>query len=681
MSGRKQHFIPQTVLRGFAAAKSGKATQVYVFSKGKPAYLSATQGVAAQRDFYSRPSDEETLDDRITAYEGAVLAPAVAALRDSAPGPLDAHVAAAVVVHLTIRSGFLRGTFSSAAQELLDQFSKVLGSEEKSRTLIGVDSLSTDSMMAKGIDEELQKVLPAELSDADRAFFSKLLHFRMREKFAEMHFDMSALALSRLEVLLDRMPELVVSGHSKALEQGLVPHRRVEKLKTMTWQIVSAAANTHFVLPDCLALGSKTADFRDLEPYALLEDADLNGIVMPVCATKLLVGCTGEPQLDATNLNETFASCSLDFIISSQDDLDTQIAAGWIGTSLGRFLDELIDETFSPPRQVGLTGTNAGEHNSETLLVKFEPAARKSGKAQAAVRNLLSIPELKDGMDLVEYVVISDNVVQSLRQRRLHMTGIAAQSAMSGFCYVVESPAGLKCQLFFPTKMVDAVARGTSGAFEASRLIRHQAGCATYYAHLNRSVPAYVWTRPMPLLTKEGLRSSQRIASHYFGARLSMVDGLSSHEMDEALALWQRTAATCAREIERARLFLMDNNDANTALPHAWVHAELLLTSAAVVSAAFTGESSALSATAMSSDELASLGLSDWLALFTRDLERYFDHRHEWVEDQELRLLASHIERLLWSFGIVLADNGPHLILMVAVAGDRLTEMHRVLRS
>lgn len=57
MSGRKQHFIPQALLRGFGVTK-GKATRVYVFRKGQEPYRSSTEGVAAQRDFYSEPSIE-----------------------------------------------------------------------------------------------------------------------------------------------------------------------------------------------------------------------------------------------------------------------------------------------------------------------------------------------------------------------------------------------------------------------------------------------------------------------------------------------------------------------------------------------------------------------------------------------------------------------------------------------
>lgn len=51
MAGRKQHFIPQALQRGFGVAK-GKKTQVYVFKKGQEPYHSSTEGVAAQRDFW-----------------------------------------------------------------------------------------------------------------------------------------------------------------------------------------------------------------------------------------------------------------------------------------------------------------------------------------------------------------------------------------------------------------------------------------------------------------------------------------------------------------------------------------------------------------------------------------------------------------------------------------------------
>lgn len=681
MSGRKQHFIPQLVQRGFAAAKGRKSTQVYVFSKGKQPYLTATDRVAAQRDFYSPPSDEESLDDKITHYEGSVLAPAIAALREGEPGPLDSNAAAAVVVHLSVRSAFLRGTFSTATEELLNEMVKALGSEDETRSLLGLDSLSPDSMMVKGIDEELRKVLPEGVGDAEQAFFAKLVHFRGREKFAQMHTDLSNDASGVLAALLERLPEIVDNAHGRALGQSLVPQQRVDRLKAMTWALIEAPHGAHFVLPDCLAVGSKTEDFRELEPYALLGDDELSGVVMPVCANKVLVGSTGEPRLDATALNEHFARCSNDFIISSRDDVETQGAAALIGTSVMKFVGDLVNETFAPPAPVSDVRADDDKRSPTSVLVKFEPPARKSGKAQAVLRNLLSEPQLEEGMNLVEYVVAADNVVQSLRNRGLQFNELAAQSVMPGTCHVVETPGHVKCQLFVPISVVNSIVRGTPAAAGASRLIRHQAGRAVYYAHLTAKVTPEVWSRPAPLLTKEGLRTMQRIASHYFGARLSVVDDLLPQEISDALELWKRTTVACAQEIEKARQYLIETNDANKALPHAWVQAELFLTTTATVCAAVPGHGTKLAQALGTCAELSDVPLADWLTLYERDLERYFENREAWREDEDLRLLATHLERLLWGFGVVLSEEGPDQVRMVALADERRAQMRVALRS
>ncbi|CAN7148971.1 DUF4238 domain-containing protein [Acidovorax delafieldii] len=679
MSGRKQHFIPQLVQRGFAAGKGKKSTQVYVFPRERPRFITATEGVAAQRDFYSPPSDEETLDDKITHYEGSVLAPAIAALREGEPGPIDSNAAAAVVVHLSVRSAFLRGTFSTATEELLNEMVKALGSEDETRSLLGLDSLSPDSMMVKGIDEELRKVLPEGVGDAEQAFFAKLVHFRGREKFAQIHTDLSNDASGVFAALLARLPEIVDNAHGRALGQSLVPQQRVDRLKAMTWALIEAPHGAHFVLPDCLAVGSKTADFRELEPYALLGDDELSGVVLPVSANKVLVGSTGEPRLDATALNEHFARCSKDFIISSRDDAETQGAAALIGTSVMKFVGDLVNETFAPPSPVDGVRAHDDKRSPSSVLVKFEPPARKSGKAQAVLRNLLSEPELEEGMNLVEYVVVTDNVLQSLINRGLQFNEMAAQSVMLGTCHLVETHGRVQCQLFVPISVVNSIVRGTPAAAGASKLIRHQAGRAVYYSYLTAKVPAEVWSKPAPLLTKEGLRAVQRVASHYFGARLSGVDDSLPQELSDALELWKRTTVACALEIGNARQYLIETNDADKAIPHAWVHAELFLTTTASTCAAFPGRGIRLAEALGACAELSDVPLADWLTLYERDLERYFENREAWREDEDLRLLATHLERLLWGFGVVLFEEGPDKVRMLALDGESLSQVRRAL--
>jgi hypothetical protein len=69
MSGKNQHFIPRSLLRGFRAARPGEEN-VWVYRRDK-VFNPSLGGVAAQRFFYSELAIDgaKTLDDTITDYE------------------------------------------------------------------------------------------------------------------------------------------------------------------------------------------------------------------------------------------------------------------------------------------------------------------------------------------------------------------------------------------------------------------------------------------------------------------------------------------------------------------------------------------------------------------------------------------------------------------------------------
>src|SRR4051812_21322132 len=110
MAGKKQHYIPQCLLRAFAARSTPKRDYVYVLNNFKASFLSPTEDVAAQRYFYSDAPDDEaqSLDAIITAYE-SYLAPRLVALRNAEHDTaIESKLAAEVVAHLTIRAAYLR---------------------------------------------------------------------------------------------------------------------------------------------------------------------------------------------------------------------------------------------------------------------------------------------------------------------------------------------------------------------------------------------------------------------------------------------------------------------------------------------------------------------------------------------------------------------------------------------
>ena len=660
----------------------GKKTQVYVFRKGLEPYHSSTEGVAAQRDFYSEPSDEQSLDDKITTYERTVLAPAVAALREAPAGPIDSHVAAAVVVHLSIRSAFLRGSFSAAATEMLDHFADAMRSDQTARALLEVDSLKAESTLVKLIGEEILSQFGA-VPESVRNALAKLVHFRAREKFPQMFPDLVAMLLQQLGMLLENIPEMIVSGHSKALDSDMAPALRVERLKTMNWQIVEAGPPIHFVLPDCLAVGSKTSDFQKLEPYSLLNDDELAGVVMPVCSSKVLVGCLSNPELDVASLNRSFAQCSLDFFISSQADAQTAEAAQFIGSTVSKYVDSLVEKQafVAPDRNASESPETEGWAQEPVKVpIKFEPSSRKNGKAQAAVRSLMNAPELQVGLRTVEAIVVADNIVRSLHQRGVALNDYTAQVVSTGTCHTTETSDGVSCQLFITTEAVKLVAKNHPLARAAAALIRHQAGRAVYYATVVAKIPKEALQRQRPLLEAVGLRIAHFFCSHYFGGRLSGIGRSSDEEFAATDGLYSQTLAGCVQGVTSARLHFIEHRDVDVALGQALGHVEQLLCATANACATTGGEVDRWKAS-KSVETLQALSLGDWFDLFALDLERFFDSRERLAGDNDLVLLGSHIERVLWSFGIVLSTPTPERIWMDVLADEQLENTRLMLMA
>jgi hypothetical protein len=115
VSGRKQHFIPQSLLSGFGIDR-GKKTYVVAYTYDRGIFAPPTDGIGAERNFYSEfdvAGATETLDDRITDYEQQI--PALLARLRNVSGNLDPRIAAEFVTHLMVRNDHFRKAASMGA--------------------------------------------------------------------------------------------------------------------------------------------------------------------------------------------------------------------------------------------------------------------------------------------------------------------------------------------------------------------------------------------------------------------------------------------------------------------------------------------------------------------------------------------------------------------------------------
>lgn len=316
MAGRKQHYIPQSLLRGFGKQGKGGKVQVIVYARDRGVFYSASDGVAAQRHFYSEPAAHGgslTLDDKITHYETR-LANTLAEFRATKPNHrVDAVKAAEVVAHLCIRNAHTRDSFASGAERVIDQVAGTFGDKDRLRQAMGLE----DSVPTGPILDEINKLWGeygshfSQMGVTKQAFV-QLAFGKVKDSFDQNFTEQQTVLKNMFGELRGRISEMARQGHNNALEKGPVPAAQVDALRSLAWGIEPGPA-TGLVLPDCVAIGSVRGKTCQALMYA---GSKVDIVIMPLDHHRLLVGESDRGIAKLDLVNEEFAACSWDFFIA-----------------------------------------------------------------------------------------------------------------------------------------------------------------------------------------------------------------------------------------------------------------------------------------------------------------------------------------------------------------------------
>src|SRR5688500_17203019 len=122
MAGRRQHYIPQFLQRGFLSTQSDQADLTWLHLRNTPPRLVSTRDVGVGEYFYSKLAADgsSTLDDLITELECGPLADLASIKRTPIGELIDPTVAIRLVAHLTVRTAHVRECFEHASTLLFD---------------------------------------------------------------------------------------------------------------------------------------------------------------------------------------------------------------------------------------------------------------------------------------------------------------------------------------------------------------------------------------------------------------------------------------------------------------------------------------------------------------------------------------------------------------------------------
>lgn len=316
MSGRKQHFIPQSLLRGFSAGKTGSKAQVTVYPYERPAFRTATDGIAASRNFYSElaaAGEPETLDDRITAHESG-LARKLRNLRSRADrSSVEGGAAAELVTHLVIRNDNFRKTVNAALTRMFAAFDEASKDRETSYRMMGLhlDAPSEDFMQSLEASWE-EKGAVLALMGLDKQSFIETMFTQAKASWESLHAGMASQLGEALGLIAGGLPAMTSDAQKRVLTASLVPEKWKARLSAFAWEV---REESDIILPDSVAIAFDT--HAQATPLILSDKDQCTTIAVPLSMNRYLYGSGGDAAWNGADLHDHLAGCAWDFFIAS----------------------------------------------------------------------------------------------------------------------------------------------------------------------------------------------------------------------------------------------------------------------------------------------------------------------------------------------------------------------------
>jgi uncharacterized protein YaaW (UPF0174 family) len=310
MSGRRHHFIPQFLQRGFASHYTSKDSYTWVYRKGDiNPFNSNIKNIGIESDFYSEDK-ETTLDENITDAETKFGLFVDELRKADLNEKVDKSKAAKLIAHLEVRTKNLRINYRNAGTYAVNETAKFLENTDNCEKFIRGQVKTQVNLM---IDEELSK---RNIARTLFPIFRNQIAPLVEQKIPEMTENM----IQMMKYVRENLPSLfnksAKSGHIKALLNTHTPPIKVKVYEKLSYKIISTG---NYKIP----LGDSSVIFnideeREFKPF-FEKGNKLIAVILPICSTRLLIGSLTEYTVNVEKVINAIASCSLDYFISSEN--------------------------------------------------------------------------------------------------------------------------------------------------------------------------------------------------------------------------------------------------------------------------------------------------------------------------------------------------------------------------
>ena len=214
MAGKRQHFIPRFLQRGFSLEKEGK----FFSCLCKKEFIKENiviENIGLENKFYTLDGDS-SIDDKITEKETYIYSKIVRELVNGTFNMDDIGSLSDFVFHMEIRTKNLRSNFTSTASHLIDQMRIRLLSKDALSRYLNKNVISDPSKFDRLINRQLNELnVPQVLHPHIKGVLINNVHAWLPDIANKLSLQLIPLFEN---MVLSGIPEAAKKGHLKGLE-------------------------------------------------------------------------------------------------------------------------------------------------------------------------------------------------------------------------------------------------------------------------------------------------------------------------------------------------------------------------------------------------------------------------------------------------------------------------------
>lgn len=316
MAGKRQHYIPRFLLKGFCSKTEGTKSFVWYFRKGsKPSEISI-RDVAVSKQFYG-DTGPESIDEKLTEMEQK-FGPTIERLRkDKKIDISDLPIVVAFFINMVIRTQFIRKSFTDATGGLMEMTARNLSDPRKMAVVLNQAITQNKSRFHDQLRRSMHSKLGAKMPVVEEHII------RWVEENSEQLTSLLARPISKefgkvLTAFIEKIDEHGTVSHKVALDRFLDTRefsKRHQQYRNLHWKLKSYDPN-QFILGDICVLTMNTKSQFFSPPILSKKDNEI--LLLPISHNTLLIGSDSKDPLLPTPaaLNTHSVELSIDFFVS-----------------------------------------------------------------------------------------------------------------------------------------------------------------------------------------------------------------------------------------------------------------------------------------------------------------------------------------------------------------------------